>query len=128
MIVDTSAIIAILANEVERPDLIARMARADTCRISAGSLIEISAVITRRHVATDADLQALLNSTRTLIEPMTVEQAWVGYAAYREFGIGSRHPARLNFGDCFAYALSKATGEPLLFKGDDFARTDVVAA
>lgn len=128
MIVDTSAIIAILANEPERPGFIAQMAAADSCRISAGSLIEISAVITRKHVATDADLQTLLDATRTAVEPVSVEQAWLGYAAYREFGIGSQHPARLNFGDCFAYALSKSTGEPLLFKGDDFARTDVVAA
>jgi ribonuclease VapC len=128
MIVDTSAVIAILANEPERPDFIARMAGTDSCQISAGSLIEISAVITRKHVASDADLQTLLDITRTSIAPITVEQAWIGYAAYRKFGIGSGHPARLNFGDCFAYALAKATGDPLLFKGDDFAQTDILAA
>lgn len=62
------------------------------------------------------------------IAPVTVDQAQIGSDAYRRYGRGSGHPANLNFGDCFAYALSRATGEPLLFKGDDFAQTDVLAA
>lgn len=128
MIVDTSAIIAILTNEPERNDLIAKLAAADECRISAGSLVETAAVLCRRGIATDADLRALLASMNIIVEQMTVEQAWMGYEAYWSFGIGSRHAARLNFGDCFAYALAKATGEPLLFKGDDFGRTNVSAA
>ena len=63
-----------------------------------------------------------------LVEPVTMAQARIAREAYRDFGRGSGHPARLNFGDCFAYALAKETGEPLLFKGGDFARTDVTAA
>lgn len=62
-----------------------------------------------------------------IVEPFTVEQAYIARQAFHEFGKG-RHPARLNFGDCFAYALSKVTGEPLLFKGEDFKKTDIVAA
>jgi ribonuclease VapC len=63
-----------------------------------------------------------------VIEPVTEEQARIARAAYRDYGRGSRHPARLNFGDCFAYALARATGEPLLFKGGDFVHTDIKPA
>ena len=62
------------------------------------------------------------------IEPVTEEQARIAREAYRDFGKGSRHPAQLNFGDCFAYGLAKVTGEPLLFKGNDFSRTDIAPA
>jgi ribonuclease VapC len=65
---------------------------------------------------------------RILVAPVTEQQARIARAAYRDFGKGSGHPARLNFGDCFAYALAKDTGEPLLFKGRDFAHTDIVPA
>ena len=69
----------------------------------------------------------LVREARLLIEPVTEAQARTAREAYRDFGKGSEHPARLNFGDCFAYALAKATGEPLLFKGDDFTHTDLAA-
>jgi ribonuclease VapC len=73
------------------------------------------------------DLQSLADAARLVIAPVNAEQAEIGYRAYREYGRG-HHRARLNFGDCFAYALAKATGEPLLFKGDDFIHTDITAA
>jgi len=69
-----------------------------------------------------------VRAVQLLVEPVTMAQARIAREAYRDFGRGSGHPARLNFGDCFAYALAKETGEPLLFKGGDFARTDVTAA
>jgi ribonuclease VapC len=128
MIVDTSAIMAILVNEPERPVFIEKLARAFTCWISAGSWIELSAVQVRGNRDYQRALDELIAEFRVMIAPVTVDQARIGHAAYREFGLGSRHSARLNFGDCFAYALSKATGEPLLYKGDDFAQTDIVAA
>ena len=70
-------------------------------------------------------LDDLFREARLAIEPVTVAQARIAREAYRDFGKGSRHPAKLNFGDCFAYALAKSSGEPLLFKGQDFAHTEV---
>lgn len=129
MIVDTSAIIAIVTGEPEGPGFAERIAAADTCSISAGSRIEATVVLVRRfpHVAAEK-LDDLLRDANIAVAPVTAEQAAIGVAAYRRYGRGSQHDADLNFGDCFAYALSKATGEPLLFKGDDFARTDVAVA
>lgn len=128
MIVDTSAIVAILAGEPERGVFTMLMASAESTRLSAGSLIEVAAVITRRRIGTHSDLAALLDAAEIKIEPVSEEQGRIGYEGYCEFGIGSGHRARLNFGDCFAYALAKASGEPLLFKGDDFIHTDVEPA
>lgn len=71
---------------------------------------------------------ALVDALHIEVEPVTVEQGVIARAAYRDFGKGSGHPARLNFGDCFAYALAIATDRPLLFKGDDFIHTDVRSA
>ena len=70
----------------------------------------------------------LLREAGISVEPVTEEQARLAREAYRDFGRGSGHPAKLNFGDCFAYALAKAMDEPLLFKGEDFSRTDVASA
>ena len=128
MIVDTSAIMAILTDEPERPAFVAKLAEASTPRLSAGSWIELAAVQVRGNRDYHQALEQLVAAFRIAIAPVTVEQAQIGHQAYREYGIGSRHDARLNFGDCFAYALAKATGEPLLFKGDDFSKTDIVAA
>lgn len=128
MIVDTSAIMAILLDEPERPALVEKLARSSACQISAGSWIELSAVQVRSNRDYHLTLDALAAEFSLVIAPVTIEQARIGHEAYRSYGIGSGHSARLNFGDCFAYALAKATGEPLLFKGDDFARTDVIAA
>jgi ribonuclease VapC len=70
----------------------------------------------------------LLGTAQVIVEPVTQDQARLAREAYRDFGKGSGHPARLDLGDCFAYALAKATGEPILFKGDDFTHTDLALA
>ncbi|MEI9852093.1 MAG: type II toxin-antitoxin system VapC family toxin [Sphingomonas sp.] len=124
MIVDSSAIVAILTEEPEALAFASAITNADA-RISAGNWIELAAVTSRRRLCTAEELDQLRTRFGLTIESVTAEQAGIGQAAYRSFGIGSGHPARLNFGDCFAYALAKATGEPLLFKGDDFVHTDI---
>ena len=128
MIIDTSALMAILLNEPESDMMLRKILEASPRRISAATWMEVATVVIRRH-PTKADLmEALLKRVQLTIEPVTPELARSGVEAYRKFGRGTGHGARLNFGDCFAYALAKATGEPLLFKGDDFAQTDVIAA
>jgi ribonuclease VapC len=128
MIVDTSALMAILLDEPEKPDLVAKLAHSGAARMSAGFWVEIAAVQVRGNTNFQEALDALLLQFRIVLAPVSTEQARIGHAAYREYGIGSQHPARLNFGDCFAYALAKETGEPLLFKGDNFVHTDIRAA
>lgn len=105
------------------------MARGGSLRISAGSVIELTAVLVRRfaHLAT-SEPEHLIRELGIQIMPVTPEQAEIGQAAYRRYGRGTKHAANLNFGDCFAYALAKVNGESLLFKGNDFSRTDVAAA
>ena len=129
MIVDTSAIVAILRNEPEARPFLEAMSAAETVRMSAGSWLELTVVATRsadREIADAADL--LLARFNVSIEGVTKEIAAIGAEAYRRYGRGTQHKAGLNLGDCFAYALAKAIGEPLLFKGDDFARTDITPA
>lgn len=128
MIVDTSALIAILQDEQESDSFIRSIVSAKLVRISSGTAIELTAVCTRRRMASRRRVDELFAELGLRTETVTIEQARIGELAYREFGIGSGHPARLNFGDCFAYALAKATGEPLLFKGDDFIHTDITPA
>jgi ribonuclease VapC len=132
MIVDTSALIAIAWNEPERArfeDVI----EADPVRlISAASVLEGAIVMMRRAgraAASDAvaRFHELVDQLGLEIEPVSASQISIAEAAYSSFGKGM-HPAGLNFGDCFAYALAKETGEALLFKGDDFAQTDMVRA
>lgn len=129
MVVDTSALVAVLRAEPPAEALVRAMAAAANLRLSAASYVELGAVIdgSRDPVASRRvdELLALLDVT---IEPVTVAQARLARDAYRDFGRGSGHPAGLNHGDCFAYALAKASGEPLLFLGGDFARTDVAVA
>lgn len=128
MIIDSSAIVAIAIGEPEQPRIENALAHASVRRISTGSWIELSAVATRRRIIPLAWLDTLLKTYDITLEPVTVEQSLIGHEAYRQYGLGSGHPARLNFGDCFSYALAKTTGEPLLFKGDDFTHTDVTPA
>ena len=128
MILDTSAVIAVLFREPEAL-LYARLIHdADRCLISAGSYLELSIVI-ERQAEPEADRQCEMFFRRAgiVVEPFTVEQAHIARQAFHDFGKG-RHPAGLNFGDCFAYALAKVTSEPLLFKGEDFRKTDIVSA
>jgi ribonuclease VapC len=128
VILDTSALVAVLFREPEA-DLYTQLIHdADHCLISAGTFLELSIVISRQ-AGPEADLQREMFFRRAgiAIEPFTVEQAHIARQAFHDFGKG-RHAAALNFGDCFAYALARVTGEPLLFKGDDFKKTDLVCA
>ncbi|MBO9714925.1 type II toxin-antitoxin system VapC family toxin [Sphingomonas sp.] len=128
MIVDTSAIMAILLDEPERPSFVAMLAQTTLPRISAGSWIELAAVQGRGNRDFRHALERLVTEFGLRVEPVSTEQARIGAEAYRTYGQGSGHRARLNFGDCFAYALARESAEPLLFKGDDFGHTDVRAA
>ena len=128
MIVDTSVIIAILRDEPDANPFAVALNAADVRRLSAASYVEAGLVTdSNRDVLLSNQLDSLLRRSFINLEPVTVEQARIARDAYRIFGRG-RHRAGLNFGDCFAYALAKDKGEPLLFKGDDFRRTDVEVA
>jgi ribonuclease VapC len=127
MIVDTSALLAVLFKEPETEDFARAIAGADVSRMSAANLLEAAIVADNQNDSrTGRQLDALVATLQLLIEPVTEAQVRIARQAYLDFGRGN-HPAGLNFGDCFAYALAKATGEPLLFKGEDFAQTDVRA-
>jgi ribonuclease VapC len=129
MIVDTSALIAILRDEPEAAACARAIEGAVKRRISAASYVEAAAVIDgSRDPVASRRFDDLVKEAELVIEPVTPAQALIARDAYRDFGRGSGHPARLNFGDCFAYALAKAFGEPLLFKGDDFTLTDIACA
>ncbi len=96
--------------------------------MASGTWVELAAVVSRKNIATAEQLRRRLQLQGVEIAAMTVGQAEIAHAAYWRFGIGSGHPAKLNFGDCFSYTLAVATGEPVLIKGDDFAQTDVQRA
>jgi ribonuclease VapC len=129
MIVDTSALIAILRDEPEASVMAHAIEEATERRISAANWLEAAAVIDgSRDPVASRRFDELVDVARIAVVPVTEAQARIARAAYRDFGRGSGHPAGLNFGDCFAYALAKDTGEPLLFKGRDFVHTDVVPA
>ena len=125
MIVDTSAVVAILFRESDADRYEEAMAAAPRCRMSVASFAEAAMVIESRDgPARGESLDVLISETPIELAPVTVEQTYAARRAWRRFGKGN-HPAGLNFGDCFAYALAETTGEPLLFKGGDFALTDV---
>lgn len=122
MIVDSSAIVAIVHEESEAARFAVLIAKQSDAKMSAGNYLETSIVIdSARDPALSAGLDALLDRLGVTIAPVTATQAKIARQAYRDFGKGSGHPARLNFGDCFAYALATERGEPLLYKGGDFA-------
>lgn len=125
MVVDTSAIIAILCNEPDAETFEKVFEETPVRLLSAASFLEASLVIEARYgEAGGRELDLLVTKSGLEIMPVTVEQAEVARVAFRRFGKG-RHRAALNFGDCFSYALAKVTSEPLLFKGRDFVKTDV---
>ena len=128
MIIDTTAIIAVLRNESEAASYARAIADTSIRRVSAVNFVESAVVIdaSRDPIATRR-FDDFVKEANISIEPVTEIQAQIARGAYRDFGKGSGHPAKLNFGDCFAYALAKESGEPLLFKGRDFAHTDIVA-
>lgn len=128
MVVDTSALIALLNGEPEWQRIENAMLAAPRLAISAGTLVEASIVAdAKRQPDGMADLDLLLDELQVEVIPVTGAHAELARSAYRQFGKG-RHPAALNFGDCFSYALARALGEPLLFVGFDFSRTDIEAA
>lgn len=127
MIIDSSALVAILTSESDADVLEEALIASPARRISAVTYVEASIVMdSRGRPVVSHALDNFLQISQIGIEPVTVQQARLARQAYREFGKG-RHRAGLNFGDCFAYALAKDKSEPLLFKGDDFRRTDVEA-
>jgi ribonuclease VapC len=133
MILDTSALIALLRFEAEAPEfarVIENAAKSATQpRISAVSYVEAGAAIDgSKDPVASRRFDELIEEAQIAIEPVTEAQARMARQAYRDFGKTSGHPAKLNFGDCFSYALAKSKGEPLLFKGQDFSRTDVKSA
>jgi len=125
MIVDSSAIVAILRSEPEAADFLHKIESAGKCQVSAVSYVEAAIIIDR---GADAIARRRFDDffriSRIEVETVTPGQAEIARQAYRDFGKG-RHKAGLNFGDCFAYALAKDLDEPLLFKGDDFRHTDI---
>jgi ribonuclease VapC len=129
MIIDTSALVAILRDEPEAKDCALAIERNPTRRVSAANFVETALVIDgSRDPIASRRFDDLVKEARIVVEPVTEAQARIAREAYRDFGKGSGHPAKLNFGDCFAYALAKTTGESLLFKGDDFIHTDIIPA
>jgi ribonuclease VapC len=128
VILDTSAVIAILRAEPEASAMAEAMSSAGARGISAVSYVEAAVVIDSSHdPIASRRFDDFFREAEIVIEPVTFRQAKIAREAYRDFGKG-RHRAGLNFGDCFSYALAKATGKPLLFKGNDFSHTDVEPA
>jgi ribonuclease VapC len=129
MIVDTSALVAIIVGEPERAIFLEAILNDPSTKASAGTLLELGIVIDRlADPLATRRVDDLMSTLGIEVVPVTAQQVSLGRAAYRDFGRGSGHRARLNFGDCFAYALARETGEPLLFKGDDFTQTGITAA
>lgn len=126
MIIDTSALLAILYQEEDAEQFVTALVTASARRMSAANFLE-AAINVDAHGDPEASRQLdhFVRQAAIEIVPVTLEHAQIARQAYLDFGKG-RHKAALNFGDCFAYALARATGEPLLFKGSDFPNTDIV--
>ncbi len=128
MVIDTSAIVAVFLQEADAEGLLLRMAQARMRLLSAASYVECGIVLSSRAGSEERfTLGDLILRTRVKVVPLTEDHAVLTRSAFLRFGKG-RHPAGLNFGGCFSYALAKAVGEPLLCKGEDFRRTDLVLA
>ncbi|PWC44796.1 type II toxin-antitoxin system VapC family toxin [Azospirillum sp. TSO22-1] len=129
MIIDTSAVAAILLDEPDMARFAELIAGADCRLMSTAAVPELTMVIEARLGAQGVeDVDRFIEEAAITLIPFDAVQLAMAREAWRRFGKGRRHPAKLNFGDCIAYALSKTSGLPLLFKGDDFARTDVIPA
>jgi ribonuclease VapC len=129
MIIDTSAIVSILRDEPEAAVCAAAIDGADTRGASAASFLEAAIVIDgSRSPIASRRFDDFFREAQITIHPVDEAQARIAREAYRDYGKGSGHPAKLNFGDCFAYALARAAGEPLLFIGDNFRQTDITPA
>lgn len=128
MVIDTSALVAILNNEAERHEFTRLIAAAPVRMVSAATVLEAGMVIeSRRGEHAGRELDLFLHRARIEVVPVDADQAEIARAAFRRYGKG-RHEAGLNFGDCFSYALARARRARLLFKGEDFARTDIPPA
>ena len=130
MIIDASAFVALVRDESDADRFFRALSDTrEPKRMSAANWLEAAIVIdgSKSPIASRRFDEAVAEAG-IVVEPVTPQQAEIARAAYRDFGKGSGHPAGLNFGDCFAYALAKSMREPLLFKGDDFSRTDVGVA
>jgi ribonuclease VapC len=128
VVIDSSALLAIVLDEPERQSFLGKINLDARPLIAAASYVETAIVlVSRRGPAAAVELRGLLNEAGIEIAEVNEAIAEAAIEAFRRFGKG-RHPAGLNFGDCFAYALASVTGEPLLYKGDDFAKTDIDAA
>ena len=129
MVIDSSALIAILSDESDAPALASAIALAVSCRMSAAALLETAIVIESRHGQIGGEkLDEFVQTAQISIEAVTRGQIEIARAAFQRYGKGRGHAAGLNFGDCFSYALAKELDEPLLSKGDDFRATDIVVA
>ena len=129
MIIDTSAIVAILREEPEAREFAELLGGAAAPKLSAASYLESGILFdAQRDPVASSRLDVLIADANIIIEPVTSAQARIAREAYRDFGKGSGHLAKLNFGDCLVYALAKDKSEPLLFKGTGFAHTDVKRA
>ena len=129
MIIDSSALIALLREEPEAAWCAEAIEKASVRRISAVTYVEAAIVVDgNRNPILSRKFDDLVRKTELAVEPVTEAHAKLARDAYRDFGKGSGHKAQLNFGDCFAYALAKALNEPLLFKGNDFSHTDITSA
>jgi len=129
VVVDTSAILAILKQEPDAPAIAQRLAGNQRILMSAATLMECGTVVVGRYgAAGTAELTGLLARLKVTIVAVSAEHAQAGVEAYSLYGRGTGHPAKLNMGDCFAYALAKTRNLPLLFKGSDFIHTDIEPA
>ncbi len=128
MIVDSSVLLAIMLNEPEEERFIDAILDAEQPRMSVANWLEATMVVDRRASPVTVNrFETFLRESRIELMPVSVNQASIARGAWRTYGRGT-HPAKLNYGDCFAYALAKETGEPLLFKGNDFPLTDIAPA
>ena len=129
MIIDSSGVVAIIKQESGAGDFAGQIERAEKCRMSTATFLETAIVIdSKRNPLLSARLDDLCTDADIEFVPVDEKQMRIARQAYRDFGKGSGHPARLNFGDCFAYAAAKALDEPLLYNGSDFSHTDVRSA
>jgi ribonuclease VapC len=128
MVVDASALVAVVLLEEETGEFLVKLAQAPTVKVSAVTLVEASVVLLARGGRIQVDvLDALIARVRARIVPVDESQSLIARAAFDRYGKGRRE-AGLNFGDCFTYALAKHYGEPVLFKGNDFSKTDLIRA
>ena len=129
IVVDTSAIMAIILIEPEATRFMLTISAAARLQVAAPTLVEAHIVAKSRLPSEGADLvRDLIDGAKIAVTPFDAAQADIAAAAWRRFGRGSGSPARLNFGDCFSYALARSLDAPLLFKGDDFGHTDIASA